>query len=154
MFWLFADSSRLQAWASMLAATVLILAGGVSPPFLPSPLRTAVDAVFAPVCHQITERSPHLGGIPFAICDRCTGIYVGLVVGVATVGWSRHLWSDVREMDRFVLLGSLVPIGLDWFAPFVGLWTNTPVSRAGTGLIFGVIAASFTANQLLKRMGR
>jgi uncharacterized membrane protein len=138
----------------MLAATIAVLVLALVPPLLSPAGRAAVMHLFAPVCHQIPVRSPHLGGVQIAICDRCAGIYVGLVVGVATALGARGLWRRVAPHERYVLLGSLVPIGLDWAGPLLGLWPNGPVSRVATGLLFGVVAASFAADRLLRAVRR
>ena len=87
-----------------------------------------------------------------AICDRCIGIYLGLVIGVASAGWGRVLWQRIGTHGRYVLLGSLLPLGMDWVGPVAGLWSNTPVSRAATGMVFGLVAASFATAQVLRRM--
>lgn len=123
----------------------------VSPPLLSAKWQSIVFHVFSPVCHQIPVRSPHIGGVQLAICDRCTGIYLGLVLGVATVGWGRVLWRSAGQYSRFVLLGSLLLVGIDWLGAFLDLWTNGPVIRASTGLVFGVVAASFVTDRLLNR---
>lgn len=133
----------------MVAAAAVILLGATSPPFLPPAWRAVLMRAFAPVCHQLPGRSLHVDGIPLAVCDRCLGIYVGLLAGVLTIGWGRALWIRVRDADRYVLLGSLVPLALDWVGPVLGLWPNGPLSRAGTGLLFGIVAASFVADRLL-----
>jgi uncharacterized membrane protein len=138
----------------MLAAVVTVLAGALSPPLLSPTWRAAMMHVFSPVCHQIPVRSPVLGGVQIAICDRCTGIYLGLVIGVATVGWGRGIWRAIGRHDRYLLLGSLVPAGIDWLGPILGLWGNGPVSRALTGMLFGIVAASFVADRLLTRLRR
>lgn len=143
--------NRRLTWAGMLAATTTVLAVALSPPLLSPAWRAAVFHVFSPVCHQIPARSPVLGGVQIAICDRCVGIYLGLVLGIVTVGWAHRLWQLMGQHDRYVLLASLLPAGIDWIGPILGLWGNGPVSRALTGLIFGVVAASFVADQLLWR---
>jgi uncharacterized membrane protein len=133
----------------MGAAASMILLGASSPPFLPAGGRALVRRVFAPVCHQLPGRSPVLDGVPLAVCDRCFGIYVGLLVGVLTLRWGRRLWTQARSADRIVLVASLVPMALDWGGPVLGLWSSVPLSRAGTGLLFGAVAASFAADRLL-----
>lgn len=140
---------RRLSWLGLLAATVALVAAALSPPLLSPKWRAAVMHAFAPVCHQIPVRSPFLGGVQLAICDRCAGIYLGLVLGVATVGWGHRLWRRAGRHDRSVLLGSLVPAGVDWIGPILGLWSSVPASRALTGMMFGVVAASFVADRLL-----
>lgn len=150
-----ADMRRLNrqtwTWIGLLSVTGGVLLLAVSPPLLSAKWQSIVLHVFSPVCHQIPVRSPHIGGVQLAICDRCTGIYLGLVLGVATVGWGRGLWRAAGQYSRFVLLGSLLLMGIDWLGPLLGLWANGPVSRASTGLLFGVVAASFVTDRLLKR---
>lgn len=138
-----------SVWMGMLAAVGGLLAGALAPPFLSPQWRAVVMHVFSPVCHQLSARSPFWGEIQIAICDRCAGIYVGLVVGVATIGLARLAWARVETQRQYVLLGSLVPLGVDWIGPVVGLWTNTPLSRAATGILFGVIVGSFVADRVL-----
>jgi len=135
----------------MLLATTTVLGAALSPPLLSPTGRAAVMHVFSPVCHQIPARSPVLGGTQIAVCDRCVGIYLGLVVGVVAVGVLHRLWKAMEGYDRYVVLGSLLPMGIDWVGPILGLWQNGPISRALTGLLFGLVAASFVADRLLWR---
>jgi len=145
----FSFRDRGPAWAGMLMATTAILAVAMSTPLLSPPGRALVMHAFSPVCHQIPVRSPFLGGVQLAICDRCLGIYLGLILGVATVWGGHRLWQWAGRYDRYLLLGSLVPMGIDWIGPLLGLWANGPASRVLTGLLFGIVAASFVADRLL-----
>jgi uncharacterized membrane protein len=138
----------------MLTATTMLLATALSTPLWSAEGRAAVMHLFTPVCHQIPVRSPFLGGVQLALCDRCMGIYLGLVVGVATVTLTHHLWRRIGSYDRYLFLGSLVPMGIDWGGPVLGLWAGGPASRALTGLAFGVVAASFVADRVLRQAFR
>lgn len=145
--------SRTQlVWLALLAGTSLVFSAAVLTPFFPAEVQAAVRWAFAPACHQLPARSLHLGGAPMAICDRCTGIYLGVVLGVAGTGWGRSGWKALGWYSRYVLLGAAVPLGLDWVGPVVGLWANGPYSRAITGLVFGVVAASFVTDRILRRV--
>lgn len=141
-------------WYLLLAVTSGVLLLALLPPFLPVEMEAAVRHGFASVCHQLPSRSLHIGDIPLAICDRCSGIYSGLVVGVAVTGWSRDAWGALGQHGRYLLVGSLLPLGLDWVAPLFGLWTNGPLSRILTGLLFGSVAASYVTHRLLRRVAR
>ncbi len=141
-------------WYGLLASTSSVLVFALLPPFLPAEVQPVVRQCFAPVCHQLPGRSPHVGGVPIAICDRCSGIYLGLVGGVLSTGWDWTPWRTLGEYGQYVLLGSLVPLGLDWIGPILGIWSNGPVSRALTGLLFGSIAASYVTDRLLRRVAR
>lgn len=142
---------RRLVWKGLLVVTAVVFGTALSTPLLSPEGRAVVMHLFAPVCHQIPVRSPFLGGVQIAICDRCAGIYLGLVLGVATVWGGHRLWQWAGRYDRYLLLSSLVPMGIDWIGPLFGLWPNAPTSRALTGLIFGLVAASFVADRLLWR---
>lgn len=138
----------------MVAVTLAVPVIALSPPLLSPMGRAVVMSVFDPVCHQISARSPYLGGVQVAVCDRCVGIYVGIVLGVASAGWGRAVWKTVGNHVRYVVLGSLVPLGLDWIGPVLGLWTNIPESRALTGFVFGAVVASFATDRILRTVAR
>jgi len=137
----------------LLAATSSIFLLALLPPLLPVELQSVVRQCFGSVCHQWPGRSPQIGGVHIALCDRCIGIYLGLVIGAAT-GEGRFLWRTLGGHERYLLLGAVVPIGLDWIGPVLGLWANGALSRALTGLLFGTIAASYVADRLLRRVAR
>lgn len=142
---------RQWVWLGGVVGVGLVAAAVWLPPFLPEAWRPAVMAVFSPACHQLPARSPHLDGVQLAVCDRCLGIYIGAFVGVLLAGGLRPVWSWLGEAGRYLLLGALIPLGVDWIAPLVGLWSNTPVSRGTTGALFGLVAALFTMTTLLRR---
>lgn len=84
--------------------------------------------IFAPVCHQIAERSFLFGGYPLAVCARCTGLYFGFWIGSLSVG-------VVPAFSRFVLI---YPRALLLFAVpmlFDLMTENTHWSRFLTGLV-------------------
>lgn len=66
---------------------------------------------YRPVCHQIPHRSLALGGQPFAVCARCTGLYLGGAVGLAlmTLGYGR-----LRAPGRLWLLAAVAPTVIDF----------------------------------------
>ncbi len=86
-------------------------------------------AFFAPVCHQIAERSFHFLGEPLAVCHRCTGLYVGF--GVGLVAWPRlgRARNRLREHPR-LMLAFFAPILIDAL-----LLPNTPLTRFVTGFL-------------------
>jgi len=136
----------------LVGAVAAILALAVAPPFVAPAWRGLIVAAFAPACHQLPGRSPHIDGIALAVCDRCLGIYLGVLLGVAAAAALRSLWHTLGRRGRYVLIGSLVPLGADWIAAWIGLWQGTPWTRAATGLLFGAVAASFVLHTLFARM--
>jgi uncharacterized membrane protein len=136
----------------LLGGTVAIVVLAASPPFLPASWRPVLYAAFSPACHQLPTRSPHVDGIALAVCDRCAGIYLGLVAGVVAAALLRSVWRGLGAAGRYVLLGALLPLGIDWIAGWIGLWQGTPFTRAGTGFLFGTVAASFVVHSLFARL--
>lgn len=84
---------------------------------------------FAPVCHQIAERSFHLAGHPLAVCHRCFGFYVGFTLGLAVLPFVRRFRDWLLDRPRRILF-FLAPTAIDWLLP-----VNTPASRFGTALL-------------------
>lgn len=149
------EARRTRLWYGLLVAAGGMLLLAMLPPFLHGEWQGVVRRCFASVCHQMPGRSPHIAGVPIAICDRCSGIYLGLVVGVAVTGWRRRgLWAVLGQHGRYLLLGSLVPLGIDWAGPVLGLWASGPISRALTGFLFGSVAASYVTARLLRWAAR
>jgi uncharacterized membrane protein len=141
-----------------LALAVVALA--VLPAALPLPWREALMTAFAPACHQLPARSPHLGGVQLAVCHRCLGTYVGLAAGVvAFLGLRR--WDAWLHRHAAVVLGAaLAPAAVDWLAPWLGALapalalTNTPLSRSLTGAVLGVALGYFAARAGVRALAR
>ncbi len=97
------------------------------------PLSVVVETAFAPLCHQIPERSV-LWGRPLAVCTRCAGFYTGLAAAglagaaAAVLGWRGRVAAPV------VIL-CLVPLAVDGTANLAGLWSSPAGARAVIGLI-------------------
>lgn len=141
-------------WYGLLGATGLIFGLAMLPPLLPTGLEAAVRSAFAPVCHQMPSRSLHIGGVPVAICDRCSGIYLGLFLGVASIEGGKFLWGWLGTKGRYLLLGAVGPLAIDWVGPLLGVWSNGPTSRILTGFLFGVVAASYVTHRMLRKATR
>jgi uncharacterized membrane protein len=126
----------VSLWTALILAAPLAVLGGYKG------LGTPLYTFFSYLCHQIPARTFHLAGEPFGVCTRCFGVYLGIVLGFAAY----PLWRDIAEAEppaRFWLFLSLVPIGIDWSLTVLGIWENTAVSRAVTGLILGFACATF-----------
>ena len=120
-------ANRPDAGASRVAASLVYLAGAV-------------------VCHQRAERSFSLGGQPFPVCARCTGIYFGAALAaVALAGGSVGVRRGAAPMDpqrvRRIGVVALVPtiatLGWEWT---IGTTPSNEV-RAAAGLPIGVAVA-------------
>ena len=128
--------------------SLLLVVLATLPPFLDPGVRLFLVRAFSGVCHQIADRSPHLLGVPLAVCHRCYGIYWGLpLAALAFLALSR--WDGrISRAARWLVPASLVPPGADWLGDVLGLWTNTPLSRFLTGAVFGLVAGYFLARAL------
>jgi uncharacterized membrane protein len=123
-----------------LVIELLILA----PPFVTTEWKYALMIGFAPFCHQIPARSFSIDGVALAVCHRCFGVYTGILL---TMVWAVFLgglaWAgriDFFGRARWYLIAVLVPLGVDWFGGYSGLWSTSPASRLTTGLLFGAVA--------------
>lgn len=126
----------VTVWVLLTVAAPIAKANGLVA--ISSPLYN----FFGYICHQISDRSFHVEGEPFAVCSRCFGVYFGLAFGFAVY----PLWRNVTEIEplpRFWLFLSLIPIGIDWSLTVFGVWENNHASRFITGLILGVACATY-----------
>lgn len=138
------------AWALALTATLTLLIGAMLPPFV-GPAAAVLRAGFAPLCHQLAERSFAANGVPFAVCHRCTGVYLGLALGVLALPGLRDRATAWAQHDRWLLLVAVLPVAIDWTGDVFGLWTNTVAVRVITGLWFGLAAGFIFARSVSVR---
>lgn len=134
-----------SAWLFGTAATGFVLVLAVLPPFVPETLRAALHMAFSPVCHQLDARSFHVYGEALAVCHRCTGIFAGLFAGTLLWPFVRRFAAGLSRRAGLMLGLSLLPAAVDWGLGVTGLWANTPLSRALTGALFGIVAGVYLA---------
>lgn len=136
-----------MGWLWAVMGSALIVALAAAPPWLPPGLRAAVMHGFDIVCHQIPDRSAHVHGVPFALCDRCMGIGVGLLIGVialpALPSRIYVVWAGLSPLGR--VFAACLPAAADWVLGASGIWVNTPLSRSVTGILLGVTLGSVLA---------
>ncbi|MDT7542305.1 MAG: hypothetical protein QOE33_2209 [Acidobacteriota bacterium] len=109
----------------------------------------AIYHLFAPLCHQLPERSFYVGGHPLAVCARCAGVYVGYAVCLALYPLARNLRRTDTPRRAWLVAASL-PCVADFLVNFTGLWYNTHASRAVTGALFGASAVFYTLPGLVE----
>ena len=135
-------------WTFAVIACTAVLVLAMLPPFVGPGFRHTLMQGFDLTCHQIPERSFHIGGIQFALCHRCTGVVVGLVLGSLALAVFKDADGSYVRHARVILAISLLPMTIDWGVDAVGLWANVPFSRAATGFVFGVLAGYTFARAL------
>ena len=131
----------LLAFLVTTMAHLLWLGGILLAPYLrsrSSPWSGLAYAVYSPVCHQVAGRSLRCFGEPLAVCTRCTGIYLGFLLGLGLYpflrGWRRLSLPAPRIF--FFVSG---PIVLDTAANFLRLWQTSSAVRLATGVLWGAI---------------
>jgi uncharacterized membrane protein len=138
-----------STYAGVLILVLVWIAGIVSEPLIraaggvDSALLSLLVRVYGRVCHQIGDRSFHIAGHPLAVCARCFGVYVGYMAGLIVYPFTRSL-AQTELPPRSWLIAALVPVVVDFAGGFLGIFENTPASRALTGLIAGTAGAFYT----------
>jgi uncharacterized membrane protein len=107
-----------------------------------------------PFCHQLPMRSFHLAGHAFPLCARCTGMWLGITLGVALamIAVPRHRWWS----GVLLAVAATAASGFDFLREQSG---GTPDAwvRATLGflLFIGVtLAVSFDTLAVLSALGR
>lgn len=131
----------IRVYFLTLAGTLVWLGAVILAPVLrESSLRVSsvLYACFAPVCHQVPERSFALLGRPLAVCARCFGIYAGFLGGMILYAFRRG-FETVRlpRLMDFLLLS--LSIGIDAAANVLGIWNTPNLPRFLLGFAWGTI---------------
>jgi uncharacterized membrane protein len=123
--------------AAILLAPVFAARGGTL-----AQVASLIYQFFQPLCHQIDSRSFHLFGAPFAVCIRCSAVYIAFLAGMLLYPFCRSVDRPVLP-DRRVLLAAAFPMLLDVAAGALGLHDITSVSRTISGAILGAVLPLF-----------
>jgi uncharacterized membrane protein len=117
MWWKRAFTVSALAWAGAIPLAALAVA---RPGALSFVFAYSVYALGHVVCHQLPERSFHVGATPLPVCARCTGIYLGAAIAVAAprVDVSRAMAR--LATPRAMLVAAAVPTA----ATLVFEWTT------------------------------
>lgn len=107
--------------------------------------------LFAFLCHQAPDRTLHLNGEPMALCSRCAGVHLGLMLGALAAlprgghaFWMRH--------GRALVIGAIGLNLLDWAVFHVVPLSH--VSRIAVGACFGASATAFMLAALSPKTAR
>jgi uncharacterized membrane protein len=99
------------------------------------------------ICHQIPERSFHLGGHRLPLCARCTGTYLGAAVGLAAIALlGRWRAGEMLPTWMVILMGGFIAtMGFDGLNSYLDLVLGRPLLyephnwlRAATGTLNGI----------------
>lgn len=143
----------IRVWAFTLTAVLLWVGIIVAAPLMANDEMTSFSGpiyrFFSFICHQMPERSFHLGSHQMAVCSRCFGVYFGLLLGIAIYPLWRRI-ENIEPLARIWLILSIVPITIDWSLTVLGIWENTHLSRFLTGSILGIACGTFIMPGLIE----
>jgi uncharacterized membrane protein len=112
-------------WLLLIACIAVLLIGLVATP--PGLLGKA-DAIGYAVCHRIDLRSFHIGDRQLPLCARCTGTFLGVIVGAALLivsGRGRSVTWPPRRLFALLVL-TAVPWGFDGVNSYLSLVPQLP----------------------------
>jgi uncharacterized membrane protein len=108
------DATRLKAASKYLVvlAALLVLIGWILN--TPPGLLGKADAIGYAVCHRIDARSFHIGSRQLPLCARCSGMYLGGMIGLAYQMVFARKWSGTPHWSVIVPLALFVlAFGID-----------------------------------------
>ncbi len=141
-------SSRSPRWAIALVTilAIVFVAGIVAAPLLESSGHAAGDWLrfaYSPTCHQMPERSLSVAEQPMAVCARCSGLYLGGLIGLlAALPWIQRIRP---RLTRWLFFAAVVPTLIDALLPWIGLPGLSNVPRLVLAVPAGLVAGLFLA---------
>jgi uncharacterized membrane protein len=130
-------------WVLLFAISLLLFGWLLNTP--PGLLGKA-DAVGYAVCHRIEARSFHVHGRQMPLCARCTGMYLGAMLGLVYLSITTPRRTGLPPLKVMILLGFFVAaFGIDgvnsylhFFPGFKGLYEPQNWLRLVTGTGIGI----------------
>ncbi len=93
------------------------------------------------ICHQLPERTLIMGSTLLPVCARDTGIYIGILAGLALLLMRREGRSGPPNL--YLTLAMMLPLIVDGTTQVLGFRTSTNQLRLITGLLFGTAISPF-----------
>lgn len=112
---------RLWFAVSALIITVFFFAPPVT-------LLDKTNAIGYAVCHQIPSRTFFVDGTPLPVCARCTGIYLGALVGIGSIflrGRQRSVEFAAKPI-LVILVGFIGVMGIDGINSYLSFFPRAP----------------------------
>jgi uncharacterized membrane protein len=146
------DHLRDEPWLRRLPAVLLFVGVlGAWLMYTPAGLLGKADAIAYAVCHRIDLRSFHLGARPLPLCARCTGMYLGAILGLAYFAVrGRGRAGLFPPLPVMAVLGVFTAaFGVDGLNSYLHFFPNAPhlyapsnTLRLITGTLLGLTLAS------------
>ena len=152
------SEQKISPWRWLL----LVIAFGLAAAWLfltPDGLLGKADAVGYAVCHRISTRSFLIGSRPMPLCARCSGMFLGAVLGIVFQGVQGRK-GKMPPTSVVVLLGILalawVFDGVNSFLMLVpsisSLYQTQNLTRLVTGTGMGLAVSAFVLPAFIQTM--
>lgn len=96
---------RFVRWLVPLAAATVFVGWLL---YAPAAVLGKADAIGYAVCHRIDLRSFHIGVRAMPLCARCTGMYLGALLGLVFLGFTAPRRAGLPGRKMLVVLGAFV----------------------------------------------
>lgn len=136
--------SLVAIWCGLIVAAPLLRIAGV-----PSEIPDLIYRLFSRICHQLGERSFHLGGEKFGVCVRCSAIYGSFLLALLCYPFLDRLHRRPIPPPAF-LAAAVLPMVVDVFLHFFAFASSTVWSRVVTGALFGAALPWYILPPLLE----
>ena len=148
-------TSKSRFFQNILPILIALVAVGITWHFLSSTPAGCYQKIFSigsSLCHQIPSHGFQTNGIPFPVCARCSGLYLGSFIGLA-YGFLSGKKTGLPKKEYLILLAVLFFLwGLDGANSFISdfinhpfLHTTTNTTRLVTGFGMGLLMATALA---------
>ena len=101
--------------------------------FVPEPLSGPLGAFLSFTCHRMGSRCLHLAWGVTGLCARCTCFWLGMAAALA----SPVPAAAGTLRGATIGLAMLLPMALDGFLQYAGLYESTAAARIVTGVLGG-----------------
>lgn len=81
-------------------------------------------------CHQMPERSFFYKGYQFPLCARCTGLFIGYLVGI--------IICFIYPFSQVISVVLCIPMAIDGSTQYLKLRVSTQCLRLLTGILGGI----------------
>jgi uncharacterized membrane protein len=103
------------------------------------------------VCHQIPERSFYVSGVQFPVCARCTGLYLGALIGLGIwLVYRPRVLTSAAARAAWLVAG--LPTLLTLITAALGWWDPANMTRAALAAPLGSAGAFVVAAGLARNL--
>lgn len=93
------------------------------------------------ICHKKPERSFFYKGKQFPLCSRCTGIFIGYLIGIIIIILSFVFLFNLPKLPYLFIF--IIPMALDGTIQYFTSYESTNIKRLITGLLAGIAIMIF-----------